>query len=162
MRSCGSSGPAISGRGKIDGTAGTAAADPSPDASSSSRASVSPPSASFSSQTPIPSTPAALYARTSFAKLDARVVTCEIEKRGRMQGILRAPATREGAQPPDGALDRRRPQQVVCDQRSRPGPEPRARPRARADVVQPGNRRPVPRLLRERTPGEVLIERERA
>jgi hypothetical protein len=55
IRSAGSSGPSISGSGRIDGTAGTAAAAPRP----LSRKRSSESSASFISQIPIPSAPAA-------------------------------------------------------------------------------------------------------
>ena len=48
-------GPGSSGSGRIDGTAGTAVAEPSPLAASCSSASSSGPSPSFSSQMPIPS-----------------------------------------------------------------------------------------------------------
>ena len=80
-RSCGSLGPPISGRGRMDGTSGTAAAEPRPLASNRSSASPSPPSGSFSSQTPTASAPAAVYVWRSSAKLEVSVVICEIENR---------------------------------------------------------------------------------
>src|SRR5918996_1497490 len=58
IRSCGSRGPSIRGRGRSDGTSGTAFVEARPLASSTSRASASPPSGIFSSQMPSPSTPA--------------------------------------------------------------------------------------------------------
>src|SRR5918992_1479685 len=158
MRARGSSGPSISGSGRMDGTAGTAEAGSRPDACSSSSASASPPSVSLISQIPIPSTPAAAYACTSAAKLDARVVICEIEKRGRMQGIL----CLSGANPSPQPLRERRPQKFLCDERSRARPEPGTGPGARSDVEEPPDGRAVAGLLREGAPEEVLVERERA
>ena len=65
----------ISGSGRIDGTAGTAAAAPSPLARKRSSES----SPSFISQIPIPSAPAARYASRSSANDWPTVVICEIE-----------------------------------------------------------------------------------
>src|SRR5215471_2203694 len=61
----------------MDGTVGTAVAEPRPLARNASSES----SPSLISQIPIPSTPASVYARTSSAKLAASVLTCEIENR---------------------------------------------------------------------------------
>jgi hypothetical protein len=74
IRSCGSAGPSINGNGRIDGTAGTADAEPRPDVCNCSSASASPPALSLNSQMPMPSTPADAYARTSSSKLDENVV----------------------------------------------------------------------------------------
>ena len=61
IRSCGSVGPPSSGNGRIDGIVGTADAGSSPLRSNASiAASSSPFSGSFSSQIPIPSSPAAV------------------------------------------------------------------------------------------------------
>src|SRR5262249_10226412 len=49
-----------------------------------------------------------------------------------------------------------------CDERARAGAETWAGPRARADVPEALDRRGVAGTARERTPEEVLIERERA
>src|SRR3954449_8781256 len=74
----------------MDGIAGTALAAPRPPAANCSSES----SVSFSSQMPMPSTPAARYASRSSAKLAPRVLTCEIENRGTPMGrILRARLT---------------------------------------------------------------------
>ena len=78
IRSRGSSGPGSRGSGWIEGISGTALAAPSPLCAKRSSES----SASFSSQMPIASTPAARYASRSSAKLAPRVLTCEIENRG--------------------------------------------------------------------------------
>src|SRR5581483_7991289 len=59
-------------------------ADPSP----LSRNSSSVPSPSLISQTPMPSTPAAVYARRSSVKLAASVLTCEIENGGSCSSTL--------------------------------------------------------------------------
>ena len=74
-RAAGSAGPSISGSGKIEGTEGTAVAASSPLCRNRSSES----SASFISQMPMPSAPAARYASTSSANDCATVVTCEIE-----------------------------------------------------------------------------------
>src|SRR5262245_2401454 len=105
----------------MDGTVGTAVAEPRPLARNASSES----SPSLISQIPIPSTPASVYARTSSAKLAASVLTCEIENRNSSDtldtpsrdGVTRltsdqvwftldprgddADARRRGARPPD-------------------------------------------------------------
>src|SRR5439155_17664073 len=105
---------------------------------------------------PIPSTPAAAYARTSAANVDARVVICEIEKRGRMQAILCLSRPHKRAEPPDQPLHRPRLQEGLRDQGARACAEARAGPRARADLEEAVDRSPVARLSGERTPEEVL------
>src|SRR6266700_2228025 len=112
MRSAGSPGPPNKGSGRIDGMAGTAGPESSPLASSNSSASASSPSASFGSQTPIPSRPAATYERTSSAKPAFRVVICETERRGSTWAIFSRRLTsdqglweRPGEMPPIGQAE---------------------------------------------------------
>src|SRR3954447_14740075 len=156
-----SAGPSISGSGRIDGTAGTAAALPSPLASSCSSAWSSPSSGSLISQMPIPSTPAAAYARRSASNVAPSVVICEIEKGGRMQGILRLPRPEERADPSGDPPGDRRLQQLLRDERARARTEPRTGPSARTDLEETVDRRAVTGLAREGPPEKVLIERER-
>src|SRR5438552_15546499 len=82
-----SSGPSISGSGRIEGIAGMAAAAPNPEAANTSSASASPPSGSLSSHKPIASAPAAVYARASSANDDVSVVICQIEQGAPTQGF---------------------------------------------------------------------------
>src|SRR5205823_1981733 len=162
IRCCGSSGPSISGSGRIDGTPGIAAAEPRPLASSCASASASRPAGSLISQMPIPSTPAAVYARTSAVNVDARVVICEIEKRGRMQAILCLSGPQEPAEPRGEPLRRGGLQERLRDHCPGARAETGARPRARADVEEAVDRGSVSRLPGKRAPEEILIERQRA
>src|SRR6266581_6696 len=98
----------------------------------------------------------------SAAKVDARVVICEIEKRGRMQGILCLPRPHQLADPAGETFRRRWAEEGLRDHRPRGGAEARARPGAGADLEETVDRCSVSRLPCERPPEEVLIERERA
>src|SRR4051794_29464321 len=164
------SGPGSSGSGCTDGTAGTAVAEPRP----LSRNSSSEPLSSLISQTPIPSTPASVYARTPSAKLADSVLTCEIENRGTLDTCVRMvsfggfrskelrPMAGERASARNGPLRERRLEQLPCDDRPRAGAETRARPGARPDLPQPLDRRRVAGTAPERPPEKVLVECERA
>lgn len=77
IRAAGSSGPSISGSGRIEGTDGMQWVATRP--LSRSRSAESSPS--LSSQTPMPPTPAALYAARSSAKVAVSVVNSQIETR---------------------------------------------------------------------------------
>ena len=76
-RCAGSSGPSIGGSGRIEGTEGMQCVARKP-LSRNRRAESSP---SFSSQTPMPPTPAARYAARSSAKLAVSVVNSQIDRR---------------------------------------------------------------------------------
>ena len=97
----------------------------------------------------------------SATKVDARVVICEIEKRGRMQGILCPPRPHQLTEATRKAPRPRRAEEGLRDHRPRAGAEPWARPGACADVEEPIDRRSVAGLLGERPPEEVLVERKR-
>jgi hypothetical protein len=101
-----------------------------------------------------------VYARTSAANVDARVVICEIEKRGRMQAIVCLSGRHKRAEPSDHPLHRRRLQEGLRDQGARACTEAGPGPRARADAEEPVDRCAVSRLSGERAPEEVLIERQ--
>ena len=76
-RSSGSSGPSISGSGRIDGTDGMQCVARSP----LSRSRPAERSPSLNSQTPMPSTPAARYAARSSSNVAVSVVNSQIESR---------------------------------------------------------------------------------
>src|SRR5439155_588917 len=63
---------------------------------------------------------------------------------------------------PERAPGERRLQQLLRDESPRATAEPRPRPCARADLVEPSDRRRVAGTARKRPPEKVLVERERA
>jgi hypothetical protein len=103
-----------------------------------------------------------VYARTSAANVDARVVICEIEKRGRMQAILCLSGPQKRPEPPDQPVRRRGLQERLRDQGAGPCTEAGPGPRARTDLEEAVHRRAVPGLSGERTPEKVLVESKRA
>src|SRR5205085_5031656 len=85
-----------------------------------------------------------------------------VSPRGFLSKQLGACPARESASARDRALCERRLEELARDDRPRAGAEARAGPGARADLPEALDRRRVPGAAPERSPEEVLVERERA